>query len=155
VLAISLLMLLLGGGAFFATPWLAVGSILALLALIGLLLFALPHQRFQHSYKAVDEYWFHVADQGLIYETEHENGVLPWRRCTKVLESKTSFIFEHDHRRITVIPKRAFKNKTEEHAFREILKSKLTPALSSKLLKVKEPEPGEDYVPPEKIPDWR
>jgi hypothetical protein len=57
--------------------------------------------------------------------------------------------------RITVIPKRAFKNKDEENSFKEILKRKLMPALSSKLLKQKEAKPGEDYVPPEKAPDWR
>jgi len=152
---ISLFRLLFGSGADFGTAWFALGSIACLLGLIGVLLYVLPHQRFRHSYKALDEYWFEVNEQGITYETEYEDGALPWRRCTELLEGKRFYIFEHDHRRITVIPKRAFKNKEEENSFREILKRKLKPALSAKLLKQKDATPGEDYVPPEKAPDWR
>jgi YcxB-like protein len=123
--------------------------------LIAVLLYALPHQRYRHSFKAVEEQRFHIAEQGIFYETDYASGVLPWRRCTKLLERKRFYLFEHDHRRITVIPKRVFKSKQEEDEFRTILKSKLPPAFSAKLLKWKEPEPGEGYVPPEKAPDWR
>ena len=155
LLSISLLRLLLGGGAHFDIAWFLVCSIGSLLSLLGLLFYALPRQRFQHSYKAVDEHWFHIGEQGIFYETEYDNSVLPWRRCTKLLEGKGFYLFEHDHRRITVIPKRTFKDKEEEHVFRAILRSKLKPALSSKLLKEKDAKVGEDYVPPEKAPDWR
>src|SRR6266849_5668243 len=72
LLSISLLMFLLGSGAHFDTTSFIVCAIGSLLGFIGLFLYALPHQRFQHSFKAVDEYWFHVAEHGIIYETEYE-----------------------------------------------------------------------------------
>ena len=155
LLLISLLGLLFGGGAYVDATWFIICSTGALLVLLGLFLYALPHQRFRHSYKAVDEYWFHNTEHGIIYGTEHDNGALPWRRCTKLLEGEGFYLFEQGHGEITVIPKRAFKNKEEEHAFRAMLKRKLTPALSSQLLKEKDLKLGEDYVPPAKAPDWR
>lgn len=155
LLTIAFLQVLLGGGARFDTDQFLLYSITTLLCFIALLFYALPHQRYRHSFKSVEEHRFHIAEQGIFYETEYANGVLPWRRCTKLLERKHFYLFEHEHRRITVIPKRVFKDKLEENEFREIVKSKLPPAMSSKLLKWKEPEPGEGYVPPEKAPDWR
>lgn len=155
LLLISLLGLLFGGGAYFDTTWFVICSIVALLALLGLFLYALPRQRFWHSYKAVDEYWAHITEDGIIYGTEQGNGALPWRRCTKLLEGERFYLFERGRGEIMVIPKQAFKNKEEEHAFRAMLKRKLTPALSSKLLKEKDLKPEDDYVPPEKAPDWR
>lgn len=155
LLSTAFLTLFLDGGGGFDTSWFVIYAIGVLLSLIAVLLYALPHQRYRHSFKAVEEQRFHVAEQGIFYETDYASGVLPWRRCTKLLERKRFYLFEHDHRRITVIPKRVFKSKQEEDEFRTILKSKLPPAFSAKLLKWKEPEPGEDYVPPEKAPDWR
>jgi hypothetical protein len=135
LLSIGLLM------SVFDIGWFTVYSVLALLALVGLSLYALPHQRFRHSHMSVDEYWFHVTEHGIVYETEYDSGTLPWRRCTKLLEGKRFYLFEHDQRRITVIPKRVFKDKDEENAFRMILKSKLTPALSSKLSREEDVQP--------------
>jgi hypothetical protein len=155
LLTICLLQLLLGGGGRFDPNLFLIQSIATLLSFIALLFYVLPHQRYRHSFKSVEEHRFHIAEQGIFYETDFASGVLPWRRCTKLLERKRFYLFEHDHRRVTVIPKRAFKNRQEENEFRAILKSKLPPAFSSKLLKWKEPEPGECYVPPEKAPDWR
>jgi YcxB-like protein len=155
LLTIAFLRVLLGGGAPFELDLFLLYSITTLLCFVGLLFYVLPHQRYRHSFKSVEEHRFHIAEQGIFYETDYANGVLPWRRCTKLLERKHFYLFEHDRRRITVIPKRVFKDRLEENEFREILKSKLPPAFSSKLLKWKEPEPGEGYVPPEKAPDWR
>jgi hypothetical protein len=154
-LLIGWLKFLFSGGIQFDATGFIMCSIGSLLGLGGLLLYVFPHQRFQHSYRAVDEHWFHFDEQGISYETEYESGILTWRRCTKLLERKRFYLFEHDHRRITVIPKRAFKNDKEETAFRAILKTRLTPALRSKLLKRQEPKPGEDYVPPDEPPNWR
>jgi hypothetical protein len=155
LLTIAFLRVLYGTDVRLDTTSFLVYSIALLLGFIALLFYVLPHQRYRHSFKAVEEQRFHIAEQGIFYETDHANGVLPWRRCTKVMEGKRFYLFEHEHRRITVIPKRVFKDRLEENEFREILKSKLPPAFSSKLLKWKEPEPGEGYVPPEKAPDWR
>ncbi len=155
LLLISLLGLLFSDDAYFNITWFIICSTGVLSAMLGLFLYTLPHQRFRHSYKAVDEYWYHITEQGIIYGTEHDNGVLPWRRCTKLLEGERFYLFERGQGEIIVIPKRAFKNQEEEHAFRAMLKHKLTPALSSKLLKDKDPAPEKDYVPPEKAPDWR
>jgi hypothetical protein len=154
-LTIAFLRLLLGGPVRFDTSLFLLYSIMTLGCFFGLLLYVLPQQRYRRSFKAVEEHRFHITEQGIFYETEHANGILPWKRCTKLLERKRFYLFEHDHRRVTVIPKRAFKNRQEENEFRAILKSKLPPAFSSKLLKWKEPEPGEGYLPPEKMPDWR
>ena len=153
-LSVALMSLFVGGNFLDVTSFL-LESIVTLLFLIALLFYVLPHQRYRRSFKAVEEQRFHISEQGIFYETDFASGVLPWRRCTKLLERKRFYLFEHDHRRVTVIPKRAFKNREEENDFRAILKSKLPPAFSSKLLKWKEPAPGEGYVPPEKAPDWR
>lgn len=155
LLLISLLRLLLGSGSYYETTWFVLFSTVVLFALLGFFLYAFPHQKFRHSYKAVDEYWIHITEHGIIYGTEHGNGALPWRRCTKLLEGKQFYLLEQGRGEVTVIPKRAFKDKEEERAFRAMLKRKLTPGLSSKLLKQTERELEAEYVPPEKAPDWR
>lgn len=149
------LMILLSSGADFDMTWSVSCAASSFLFLAVLFLYAFPRWRFQHSYKAVDEQRIQVNEQGIFTETEFDHAVLPWRRCTMVLEGKGYYAFEHDHRRITVIPKRAFQNGSEENTFREIVRSRLTPALSSKLRKRNDPEPSEEFAPADKMPDWR
>lgn len=154
LLSVMCLLLLFSGGLDILLFLICAGGLW--LGLFGLIFYVLPRKRYQSEYRFLDEHHLHITESAIISGTRQGRAGegLTWRRCTKLLEGEGFYLLEHDSRKVTVIPKRVFKNQ-EEEVFRDILRRKLPPALSSKLKTEKEgPDEGR-YVPPPEPPDWR
>ena len=125
--------------------------------LIGFLnLFVLPRQRFRSDPKFKDEYFLQFSDDGIQFKTTDIDALLQWSLYNKVLENERFYLLVYSKNMISVIPKRAFADATQEAAFSEMLRRNLPAYATSKRLQGHQPgEPQVAYVPPAEPPDWR
>jgi len=146
-------MLLLNVLLDFAFPlW----AVLALLVLIGIAVFRaylvdLPRRYFRSDPKFRSEYYLTFSDAGIKFKTQDVDSSIAWTLYTSVVESKDFYYLVYGKAlpSLTILPKRAFRDRKEESAFRQMLHRHV-----DQTLKLGEGE--SDYFPvSSQPPDWR
>lgn len=104
------------------------GMILFEGAILYGILIALPRRYFRGDPKFRDKWEFTFTEQGLQVKTEQIDSKLAWSLYTRVVEGAGLFllIYGKDLRTMTLLPKRAFKNRTQENEFRELVTRQIT-----------------------------
>lgn len=151
-IGLVLLDVILGG---FLPLW----AMLAFIFLAGLGWFHgyvidVPRRRFRGDPKYRDEYDLTFSDAGTEFKTAHLSASLKWSLYTRVIENDRFYImiYGRDIHSLSILPKRVFRDKEQEMAFRKILRRNLDPNLK---LTPAEHE-TQQYVPASlEPPDWR
>jgi hypothetical protein len=109
--------------------WLSLGAtLLAEVAILYGILSTFPRRYFRGDSKFRDRWEFTFSEQGLLAKSDQIDSKLAWSLYTSVLEGAEVFvlIYGKDLRMMTVVPKRAFKNRTQQDAFRELVTRQIT-----------------------------
>lgn len=149
------------GGLLIA--WLA-GDVACsgLLIFVGLLLLArhlyvdrmLPRSYFRNNPKFLDPYQLTFSDEGMVFRSKGVESKIGWDFYTGVWETTDFYFLVYGKDLFSLIPKRVFRGRRQEAAFRELLRRRLKSAPGGS----KSLGPGEaaaEYVPPAEPPDWR
>lgn len=103
-------------------------SILIVGGILYGVLIRLPRQYFRGDPKFRDRYEITFSDQGIAVKTKQIDSKLAWSLYTKVIEGATVWllIYGRDVRTMTLVPKRAFADRIQESAFRELVARHIT-----------------------------
>ena len=150
---VSLGFLLLNVLLDFLLPlWLIIPMILGLgVGWFHLYLVDLPRRYFRGDPKFRAEYDLTFTDAGIQFKTTDINSSIAWSLYTNVIENDNSYILIYGKNipSLSIIPKRAFRDRKEEMVFRQMLRRNL-----DRGLKVSDGE--REYVPASlQPPDWR
>ena len=108
-------------------------------------------QKFRHGLALT------FTDEHIHVQADQIDSKLGWKLYTDVREDESCYvlIYGKDLRMMTVVPKRAFKSKQQERAFRGLLAAHFDQALTARQLTNDAP-PEPDYEPASlQPPDWR
>ena len=114
----------------------------------------LPRRYFRGNPKYRDEYHLTYSDAGIEFKTQHANGSFDWSFYTGVIENESLYllVYGNDIYSFSIIPKRAFRDASQEAAFRALLHRHIDHNLK---LGAGERE-QQEYVPASlEPPDWR
>lgn len=135
---------------------LPVWSIVALIFLVGVAVFHaylvdLPRRYFRSDPKFRTEYHLTFTDAGIKFKTPEIDSSIAWSLYTGVVENENFYflVYGKNLPSLSILPKRAFRDNTEETAFRQMLRRHV-----DQTFKLGDGE-GE-YVPmSSQPPDWR
>ena len=84
----------------------------------------LPRRHFRANPKFREEYHLRFSDAGIDYKSTHASGSFDWTFYNSVIEDDSFYLllYGKDLHSISVIPKRAFRDREQEAAFRELLR---------------------------------
>ena len=111
-------------------------------------------RHFRRNPKFREAYRLTFTDEGLYFRAGEMESRLGWGFYTGVWETADFYYLVYGKDMFSLVPKRAFRGRRQEAAFRELLRSKLAHGaggLTSPRSREAEPE----YVPPAEPPDWR
>jgi len=136
-------------------------TILVTLVVEAFLLYAVvlegPRKYFRGDGKFRDKYEVTFSDDGIAVKTKNIDSKLSWSLYTRVVEGAGMYllIYGKETRMMTMVPKRAFQNRLQEDAFRELLARHIRDHTTMRRLKPgNESEP--EYTPSSlDPPDWR
>ena len=116
-----------------------------------------PRKYFRGDGKFRDKYQVTFSDDGIAVKTANIDSKLSWSLYTRVVEGAGMYllIYGKETRMMTMVPKRAFQNRMQEDAFRELLGRHLRDHTTMRQLKPgskSEPEYTPTSLDP---PDWR
>jgi YcxB-like protein len=131
----------------------------ALILLLGFAMFHaymidLPRRYFRSNPKFREEYNLTFTDAGMRFKTREMDSSLAWSFYSGVIENEKFYLLTYgkDLWSVSIVPKRAFRDRNQELTFRELLRRHLDPKLK---LSDGERE-GHEYVPKSlEPPDWR
>ncbi len=99
----------------------------------------------------------YFSDDGIAVKTKHIDSKLAWSLYTRVIEGAGMYllVYGKETRMMTLVPKRAFQNRMQEDAFRELLARHIRDHTTVRGIKATtESEP--EYTPSSlNPPDWR
>ena len=155
-LLFAVLLLLLNVAMGFALPFwaIAVLSVLVWVAWFHGFVIDLPRARFRGDPKFRDEFHLTFRDANIEFRTHNVNATFAWNFYSKVIENDSFYILTYGKNihSLSILPKRAFRDSTQETLFRQMLRRNLDPNLE---LSAGEREP-QGYVPKSlEPPDWR
>jgi hypothetical protein len=107
-------------------------SLVAMIVFEGAILYGvlitLPRRYFRGDAKFRDKWEFTFSAQGILIKTAQIDSKLAWSLYTRVIEGAEVFllIYGKEIRTMTMVPKRAFQNRMQENAFRELVTSHIT-----------------------------
>ena len=104
--------------------FIVVAGVLFLLILIYAI-YINPKRIFRSEPKFKYEYFLSFSNDGVIFKTEHINSNLQWNHYVKFSESKEFYYLVYGRFMFTIIPKRAFENKSIEEEFKKLLIDKI------------------------------
>jgi YcxB-like protein len=118
------------------------------------LLVRMPRAYFRGDGKFRDKYEVTFSDEGIMVKTSQIDSKLAWSLYTRVLEGRDMYllVYGKDTRMMTVVPRRAFKNRDQENQFRELVARHIIDHSGFKQI-----PPGESEYRPTSFtpPDWR
>ena len=133
-------------------------SVTALLvALFYYTLDVLPRRSFRGDRKFRDPVTFTFTDDHIFVRTRLVESRMDWRLYSAVLEGRDCYVlvYGRDVRLLTPLPKRAFKSREQEQAFRALAFARLDKKLGARRPEVAAPA-DDDYSPATlQPPDWR
>ena len=94
------------------------------------------------------------SDNGIFFKTAQVESKLAWDLYTRVIEGRDLYglIYGKEIRMMTMVPKRAFRNRSEELQFRELVARHISDKSGLKTIPSEEPEyTPKSFTPP----DWR
>jgi hypothetical protein len=158
---LSLFLLVMGllsavAGVYSGFSFLLIAFSVAYLMVILMAFTVIPQKRFRADPKFRDEYFLQFSEDGIRLQTAQIDSTVQWSLYTKFIESGRFYLLVYGENMISVVPKRAFSDSSEEIVFRDLLRRKIAPGHNSNWLK--EHATGElekAYVPPSEPPDWR
>ncbi len=116
-----------------------------------------PRRYFRGDGKFRDKYEVTFSDDGIAVKTKHIDSKLAWSLYTRVIEGAGMYllVYGKETRMMTLVPKRAFQNRMQEDAFRELLARHIRDHTTVRGIKATtESEP--EYTPSSlNPPDWR
>jgi hypothetical protein len=116
-----------------------------------------PRRHFRGDPKFRDEYLLTFSEEGVACKTSQIDSKLAWSLYTGALENEEMYVLLYGTgtNMITAVPKRAFRSRMQEEAFRDLLKRHIgSTSLAAGTPKKLAPESA--YVPPrDGPPDWR
>jgi len=154
VLCLGLILILLDQ-AFILGSVAAVGGFI-LLVLNFFAHFVTSREYFQRNAKFREQYNLRFSEEGLLFRSKDLESKLEWRFYSNVWETPRFYFLRYDKDLFTLIPKRVFISKTQESAFRDLLKRKISANFETQ--GYLEGESGAlqgEYSPPQSPPDWR
>jgi hypothetical protein len=98
-----------------------------LLLLVGYALFVLPILIYASQPKLKQKYDLSFTDAGIGFRTEAINSKLEWSLYNKWIVDNEFYILYHGKRELSVIPRRAFQNSSQDENFREMLTTHIGP----------------------------
>jgi hypothetical protein len=134
------------------------GSVLV----VGLLVLArrwyvdsmLPRSYFRNNPKFRDPYRLTFSDDGVVFRSKGVESKIGWDFYTGVWETEEFYFLVYGKDLFSLIPKRVFRGRRQEAAFRELLRRGLGGAPGgSRPLELN--EAADEYLPPLEPPDWR
>lgn len=133
-------------------------SVVAFILLAGVgwshgIVIDVPRRHFRGDPKFRDEYTLIFTDAGIDFKTENMSAKIAWSFYTGVIENESFYllVYGKNIHSVSVLPKRAFRDSSQETLFRKMLRRHV----DSKL-KLTEGERAEEYVPKSfQPPDWR
>jgi hypothetical protein len=132
------------------------------LVLIGIALFhalfvRLPRRHFRGNPKFRDKYSLTFSDQGIRFKTKSIDSSVAWDLYTDVIENERFYllIYGKNIASFSIVPKRSFRDSTQEATFREMLGRHIV--LKPPVKKIPEESAGESEYTPKSFepPDWR
>ena len=84
-----------------------------------------PKRIFRSEPKFKYEYHLIFSNDGIEFKTEHINSNLQWNHYVKFSETKEFYYLIYGTFMFTIIPKRAFENKSNEEEFKKLLIDKI------------------------------
>ena len=114
----------------------------------------MPRRYFRGDGKFQGRQEMTFSDNGISFKTAQVESKLAWDLYTRVIEGRDLYglIYGKDIRMMTMVPKRAFKNRTEELRFRELVTRHITDSSGLRRIPTEEPEyTPKSFTPP----DWR
>jgi len=115
-----------------------------------------PRRYFRGDGKFRDKYELTFSDEGIAVKTKQIDSKLAWSLYTKVIEGAGMYllVYGKETRMMTMVPKRAFQNRMQEDAFRELLARHIRDHTTVRRIKAPDKEP--EYTPTSlNPPDWR
>ena len=114
----------------------------------------MPRRYFRGDGKFHDKHEMTFSDNGVFLKTSQVESKVAWDLYTKVIEGRDMYglIYGKETRMMTMVPKRAFKNKNDELRFRELVARHITDKSGLKKIPAEEPEYAPKNFTP---PDWR
>ena len=113
-----------------------------------------PRRYFRKDGKLHGTFQLTFSDAGIFLKTAKLESKMSWDLYTKVLESHDLYglVYGKETRMVSMIPKRAFKDRDQENQFRQLL-ARHIPDTSD----MKNMPPGEPEYTPKSLtpPDWR
>lgn len=114
----------------------------------------IPRRYFRGDPKFRDHYHLKFSDAGVDFKTDHASGSYDWSFFTGVVENESFYllVYGRDLHAVTVIPKRAFRDREQEIAFRELLRRHV-----DHTLKLSDGDQEKKEYSPKSLepPDWR
>ncbi len=152
VLAATLLFAALAGNLYFA-------GMLFMVGFVGVAwhfytLYALPRAQFRRNPKLGDTYRLTFSEEGVLVRSKGIESRVEWSYYSEVRETPDFYFLAYGQDMFSVLPKRVFRGRPQEAAFRDLLRRKLKPGVEG----LTAPESRElegEYVPPAEPPDWR
>jgi len=127
---VAIILIIIGSFLQFSNPksvinmFIVVTGVLFLLILI-FAIYINPKRIFRSEPKFKDEYFLSFSNEGIAFKTEHINSNLQWNHYVKFSESKEFYYLVYGRFMFTIIPKRAFVNKSNEEEFKKLLIDKI------------------------------
>jgi hypothetical protein len=130
--------------------------VIVMIGVIGFAIFHgvtidVPRKYFRGNPKYRDEYHLTFSNSGIQFKTESMSASIAWSHYTGVIENKDLYvlIYGNNINSLSIVPKRAFRDRRQELLFRGLLRRHLDS-------KLKLGEGEGEYVPTSlQPPDWR
>lgn len=156
LLALVFLMLTLLWADF---PVWAAASVVALMeaSLLYNFLVIAPRRYFRGDLRMQERHEMFFTEEGITVKTKRAEARMAWSLYTRVIEGEQFFclVYGEGILRGTIIPKRAFRDRRDENAFRELLSRHLPKGLKARRADAGRLQESE-YVPTDAgPPDWR
>ena len=100
----------------------------ALLLIVFMALFVIPHIAFHREPKFRGEYLLKFTESGIEFKTTGIDSKLEWSFYNRLIEDADTFLLIYGKSAFAAIPKRVFADKDEEEAFRALVASKMPTA---------------------------
>jgi hypothetical protein len=116
--------------------------------------FVTPRRQYRLNPKFREPYELDFSEGGIRFRSKGADSRIEWGFYSKAWENEEFYLLFYGKDMFSVIPKRAFRDRLREEAFRSMLVGKLGPLTwPRELPKAREREP--EYEPPASPPDWR
>jgi len=112
----------------------------------------LPRRYFRGDPRFRDECYLTFSDAGIQFQSPTVSSAIAWSLYKKVMENDKFYILIYGLNSPTILPKRAFRDSTQETVFRALLRRHVDHNLK---LSTVEREKSEYLPPPSGPPDWR